>query len=142
MRVVAIALVLWRKNPLIGNGSGFFYDASQGFIGTHITTMNVYVEQLVEYGIIGMMFYIIYIVYILKVPVMSILVKRNINFKASPEIIAAISAWLLISYSLDTFSKILIWVMPAIVLSLLKFEQEDKDNIIEPELYIINPSRL
>ena len=116
-RVIEAALVLWRTNPVIGLGNNSFYNASYGLIGTRTDTMNVFVQQLVNFGVIGGTFYVLFFITVLKQPVKNVISKVR-NAEIDAKLIAAISGWLIISFTLDTFSKTLIWLVPALEISL------------------------
>ena len=120
MRIVTVAIQYWLQNPIVGHGPNAFYNNSMAFVGSQITTMNVYVEQLVCYGAIGLAFYILYAIFLLKRPIISILTLEKSN--VSGLIMASLCAWLIISYSLDTFTKIYFWIIPAVEMILLSNE--------------------
>lgn len=115
--VVAIAMKMWHKSPIVGNGNNSFYQSSFRLLGTEIDTMNEYVHELVNFGVIGLGFYITYFILLLKRTCKSFFNLFN-NYLNSIYYFSAILSWLIMSYTLDTYSVILIWLLPAIFMSI------------------------
>lgn len=124
-RIVDVAMQLWKNNPLFGNGNNSFVNISQTYIGNQRSTMNEYVGQLVNYGVIGLGFFISYFVLLMKRCVGGF--EKLISNKSAICYFSAIITWLLMSYSLDTYYKILIWILPSLVISIESLERGEKN---------------
>ncbi len=114
MRILELALDMWRKKPIIGTGYRGFYNLSSGLLGLTRSTMNEYVSQLVNYGIIGLVLYLSFLLLVIRKTSISI---NNILMKEKSEeayFFAAIVVWIIMGFSLDIFSKMLIWFIPAL----------------------------
>lgn len=131
IRIVVTALELWSRNKVIGLGYGSFSSRSIVLTGQHFDTMNTYVQQLVDYGVVGLFFYLTYALILIYPNVMKILfgkeltsVRRNRSY-----CLASVISWFSISLSLDTFTLPLFWIYPAILTVLLN--ENKKDNGFE-----------
>lgn len=125
-RVVEAAMTMWRNNPLLGNGNNSFYTVSQSYLGNQRSTMNEYVGELVNYGIIGLVFFVSYYGLLFNRCVGGF--RKLLTNKNSIYYFAIIVSWLLMSYSLDTYYKILIWVLPSVVISVESLSREGNNN--------------
>ena len=121
MRIVVTALDLWSNNKLIGLGYGAFSSRSIGLTGQYFDTMNTYVQQLVDYGIVGLFLYLAYALILICPNVKKILFEREvISIRRNRAFcLASVVAWFSISLSLDTFSLPLFWIYPALLIILL-----------------------
>lgn len=121
-RVVLLAVDMWKAKPMFGNGMNYFYNVSKSLLGNQRSTMNEYVGELVNYGLIGLGFFLSYFVMLFKK-----FIGRIQNLFTNNNTIyyfAILISWLLMSYSLDTFYKILIWVLPSLIISVNSLEKE------------------
>ena len=120
--VIDVALTLWNNDLFFGNGNNYFYNVSASYIGTQLSTMNEYVGQLVNFGLIGLAFYLLYFIIIFKVTISrfyNLFLNKNLIYYFSMMVM-----WLLMSYSLDTYSKVLIWLLPGIIICVTSVEKE------------------
>lgn len=125
-RIVELAMEMWSANPLIGHGNNAFYNVSISYLGNQRSTMNEYVNELVSYGLIGISFYICYFVILIKKCVGGF--EKLLSNKNAIYYFSAIISWLIMSYSLDTYYKMLIWVLPSLVIATETLSKETISN--------------
>lgn len=121
MRVVELSFQYWKENALFGYGYNGFYNISSQLLGEARNTMNEYINELTSFGIVGLCLYGIYIFYIFKVTCGSI---RNLysakygknNYRIC--CFAALTSWCVMSISLDTYSKLALWLIPSVVVAI------------------------
>lgn len=121
-RIVEIAMNLWKKRPLVGNGNQAFFNSSNVYIGANRSTMNEYVGELVNFGIIGLGFFITYFILLYRRCIGGF--EKLMSDKKNIYYFSIIVSWLLMSYSLDTYYKILIWLLPSITICVNSIEKE------------------
>lgn len=133
LRIVEAAFNLWKTSPIMGLGNSAFYNNSAALIGTaNVSTMNTFVQVLVEYGIIGMMFYISYSFVLVK-KILGFM-KNTVSTSASSYslYIVALFGWLVMSFSLDTFQLVGFWMLPTLILAehnIETLERSEESNI-------------
>lgn len=111
--IVEQCLLLWNQNKIFGIGMGNIMK-SLGYESGSLNTMNTYIFMLTGLGIIGLIFYIIYWLFMAKNDVYEWI--KNKHIKADTLLkIACIFTTMLIAYSLDTFYMMLMWIMPAML---------------------------
>lgn len=122
MRIVLTALEVWKTNKVLGLGYGAFSVRSVTLTGQYFDTMNTYVQQLLDYGLIGLSFYLIYGMLLILPNIMGIIVgPKNKEFRRERSLLlASIVAWFGISLSLDTYTLVLFWIYPALSTIVLK----------------------
>ncbi|WP_147633690.1 O-antigen ligase family protein [Turicibacter sanguinis] len=112
--ILDLAHNIWINNYWLGIGFGQFTNYSS-IINTSkivdaLETMNTYYLLLTSSGIIGLSFFIVFIIIILKKYAMN-----YFNDSTSALIVITYISWLLMIYSLDCFYLIFFWTLPAIV---------------------------
>lgn len=126
LQVVQAAVDFWKTSPLLGLGSGAFINNSERLVGTaNVNTMNTFVQILVEYGIIGIVIYILYYYFMIK----TVLCYRNKSSKAYSKsyivYVIALFGWLIMSFSLDAFQLVGFWIFPTLIMVEHKNEIND-----------------
>ncbi|MBZ9609338.1 hypothetical protein G9F73_016220 [Clostridium estertheticum] len=108
---------VWMKNFLFGIGFGQFKVISESYttssVVSSLSTMNTYNLLLTSSGLIGLLFYAVYIIYSIRDSVFNFF-----KDKESAYIVIAVLAWSMMIYTLDCFYIVFLWIIPAIILSI------------------------
>lgn len=108
--LVRKAIEIWIQHPLTGIGLDQFQKT------TYWMTMNEYVKQLVEFGILGFLIYIAYYC-ILAIPVMRNMKKFNKTVrKEAAYLISSLAAFAFNSISMDSYFHYIMWIFPPLFL--------------------------
>lgn len=124
IHVMLAGFQYWLSSPIIGHGAKAFVNASQKLIGSEMETMNVFLDQLVSYGVIGCTFYLMYLYLITKKAIRKICAATP--SKTDIALFTSVLCWAVISFTLDTFSKAYIWCVPALEICLYDLEAAHK----------------
>lgn len=119
-RIIQYAFEIWRNNPIWGIGHNGFYNLSAGYLGLSRSTMNEYMSQLVNYGVIGLLFYLFFLCLIYKGIVGKIENIFKVENPNTKYFFAMIIVWFIMGWSLDIYSKIFVWIIPAVFIIVQK----------------------
>lgn len=123
LKLVFNAINLWKEHYLIGIGFDQYYKLTQWM------TMNEYIKQLTEFGLIGIVFYLTYWFRCF----IKIFFSRNfykvkkIQVGDNIYMAAALLSWCINAFSMDSFYHYVAWVFPALIL-LFGFEGRENGN--------------
>lgn len=113
--IVEQCLLLWNKNRLFGIGINNIM-RSLGYSSTSLNTMNTFVFILTGLGIIGLTFYVLYWGIMIKKNIVSWVKNKRITMDQL-YVLACVIATLVMAYTLDTFYMMLMWIMPAMLIT-------------------------
>ena len=116
--IVEQAFNIWNNNILFGIGPTNIIPTI-GYESNSLNTMNTYVYLLAGLGVIGLAFYIVYWIFILKGDISQWLKIGKIPNDTLLKI-TSVCTLLIIAYTLDTFYMMITWIMPAIFIAINK----------------------
>ncbi len=108
--LIGEAFSKWLDNPILGIGIDGFWNQ------TSWLTMNEFAKQLVELGLFAFIVYLFFYLYLIKIFFKKIKYLKNIEKYDSGCILAATIAYMINSFSLDTYNYYIMWVLPALSL--------------------------
>ncbi|MFR2776307.1 MAG: O-antigen ligase family protein [Anaerostipes sp.] len=122
--IIEMALLSWSEHPVFGLGGGAISSVLNSGSGATINTMNTFVFMLMCYGIIGLAFYILFFILLIKSDVQRWIHEKKLNNDSLLRFSCVVSL-LILAYTLDTFYMVWMWLFPAIFTGLRYFEDEE-----------------
>ena len=122
--LIGEAFSKWLDNPILGIGIDGFRNQ------TSWLTMNEFAKQLVELGLFAFIVYLFFYLYLIKIFFKKVKYLKNIEKYDSGCILAATIAYMINSFSLDTYNYYIMWVLPALSLYFYGYIYK-KDNYIK-----------
>lgn len=113
--VIEQCLQLWSENKVLGVGISNIM-SSLGYESSGLNTMNTFVFMLTGLGIIGIAFYVLYWIFMIKNNIWAWIRKRKVE-NDQIYILACVSTTLVMAVTLDTFYMMLMWIMPAMIMT-------------------------
>lgn len=113
--IIDQCLQLWSKNKVFGVGINNIM-SSLGYESSVLNTMNTFVFMLTGLGVIGIAFYVLYWLFMIKNNIFAWVRKRKVE-NDQIYILACVSTTLVMAFTLDTFYMMLMWIMPAMIMA-------------------------
>jgi O-antigen ligase len=121
--VIETALRAWIKKPIFGNGGDSISTILNSGSTTNLyNTMNTYIYILMCFGLVGLILFIIYFVFLLKSDVLD-WIRNKVPQRDAVLKIASIVSLAILAFTLDTFYMPLMWILPAFFIG-MKYYQE------------------
>lgn len=121
LRIIEVAIEYWKKNVIWGNGINSFYNDSKSLIGTQYQTINTYVNILVDFGVVGFGYYVVLFVCEIRYAMKCFSAQYR---RDSIILIVSIISWIIMAFTLDTYTTIMYLIFPAVINSMSQLSEE------------------
>ena len=122
--IIEKSLSLWKNNKIFGLGTNSISLLSKG---NNVNTMNTFVNILLTFGSIGLMFYVFYLLKLLIKEVKSWL--KNKSDDVSILKICTVFSYAILAFSLDSLYMAVFWIIPPVFLAIEKFNEYERSGI-------------